>query len=315
MNILMTGATGFVGRALMARLLKKEAWRVRCAVRVAEGHLPAGVEGTVVGDIGPGTRWERSLPGVDVVIHLAARVHVMRDSAAHPLTEFRRVNRDGTIRLARAAANAGVHRLVFISSVKVNGESTSPGRPFRESDAPAPTDPYGISKSEAEAALFALGAESGMEICVIRPTLVYGRGAGGNFRSLVQWLDWGVPLPLGSVRDNRRSLLGIGNLVDLITTCVHHPAAANQVFLAGDGEDMSTTQLIQRLAIAMGRPARLIPVPPGLLTAAARLLGRRDVAQRLLGSLQVDIAKAGRLLCWKPPISVDEGFRLAVSLS
>jgi nucleoside-diphosphate-sugar epimerase len=228
------------------------------------------------------------------------------------LAEYRRVNVDGTLALARAAAQAGVRRFVFVSSIKVNGERTPPGRAFRADDAPAPADAYGVSKWEAEQGLFALSRETGMEVVVIRPPLVYGPGAKGNFAALVRWVARGVPLPLGAVRHNRRSLVGLDNLVDLIVTCLDHPGAANEVFLAADGEDLSTADLLRRVGRAMGHPARLLPVPVWVLQAAAASLGKRAVAERLLGSLQVDGSKAGELLGWEPPCMVDEGLRRAV---
>jgi len=244
---------------------------------------------------------------VDVVVHLAARVHVMRDAARDPITEYRRVNTEGTLNLARQAATAGAQRFVFLSSVKVNGETGS----FRESDVPAPSDAYGLSKYEAEQGLKEIAAETGMAVVIIRSPLVYGPDVQANFRALMRGLALGIPLPLAAV-DNRRSLVGLDNLVDLIVTCIEHPAAANETFFVSDGEDLSTPQLISRLARAMGRPARLIPLPPTLLTTGAMLLGKRDVAQRLLGSLQVDISKARRLLGWSPPVSLDEGLTRTV---
>jgi len=235
----------------------------------------------------------------------------MDDATRDPLAAFRAVNVAGTLRLARQAAEAGVRRFVFISSIKVNGEQTEPGQTFSAADAPDPQDPYGISKAEAEAGLMALAAETGMELVVIRPPLVYGPGVKANFLSMMHWLARGVPLPFGSVDDNQRSFVALDNLVDLIATCIDHPAAANQVFLAGDGEDLSTTALLRRLAAAMGVPARLLPVPVWALRTGARLVGKGAVFQRLCANLQVDISKARQVLGWNPPISVDEGLRRA----
>ena len=235
----------------------------------------------------------------------------MDDRSVHPLAEFRKSNVEGTLNLARQAASAGLRRFIFISSIKVNGESTSAGRYFCPFDAPAPEDPYGISKMEAERGLMQLASETGMEVVIIRPPLVYGPGVKGNFASLIKLMGKGLPLPLGAI-NNKRSLVGIDNLVDLIIRCIDHPAAANQVFLAGDGEDLSTTELLRGLAEAMGRAARLIPVPAALLSLGATLLGKRAVAQRLLGSLQVDISKTRQLLGWEPPVSVKEGLRRCV---
>lgn len=304
-RVLVTGATGFVGAALVPAL-RRRSWQVRAAVR-ATGRSASDDE-ALVGALDEAFDWAPALRGVDRVVHLAARVHVMQDTAADPLAEFRRTNVAGTLALARAAAEAGARRFVFVSSIKVNGEGTREGAPFGADDPPAPVDPYGVSKREAEDALFALGSETGMEIVVVRPPLVYGPGVKANFQAMMRWLMRGVPLPLGAVR-NRRTLVGIDNLVDLIATCLEHPAAAGEVFLAGDDEDLSTSELLRRLASALGVRARLLPVPAALLEAAAALLGKRAVAQRLCGNLQVDIGKARRLLGWAPPVPVDEGLR------
>jgi UDP-glucose 4-epimerase len=304
-RVLVTGATGFVGAALVPAL-QARGWRVRAAVR-SPGRTAADEE-TVVGSLGEPFDWAPALHGVDRVVHLAARVHVMQDTAADPLAEFRRTNVAGTLALARAAADAGVRRFVFVSSIKVNGEGTREGVPFTADDPPAPVDPYGVSKREAEHGLFEIGRDTGMEVVVVRPPLVYGPGVKANFQAMMRWLMRGVPLPLGAVR-NRRTLVGIDNLVDLIATCLEHPSAAGEVFLAGDDEDLSTSELLRRLASALGVRARLLPVPAALLETAAALLGKRAVAQRLCGNLQVDIGKARRLLGWAPPVPVDEGLR------
>lgn len=304
-RVMVTGATGFVGAALVPAL-QARGWRVRAAVR-SPGRTAADDE-VLVGSLGEPFDWAPVLRGVDRVVHLAARVHVMQDSASDPLAEFRRTNVAGSLSLARAAADAGVRRFVFVSSIKVNGEGTREGAPFGADDPPAPADPYGVSKREAEDALFQIGRDTGMEVVVVRPPLVYGPGVKANFQAMMRWLMRGVPLPLGAIR-NRRTLVGLDNLADLLVTCVEHPAAAGEIFLAGDGEDLSTTDLIRRLAAALGVRARLLPVPVALLEAAAALLGKRAVAQRLCGNLQVDIGKARRLLGWAPPVPVDEGLR------
>ena len=236
----------------------------------------------------------------------------MRDTSADPIAEFRRVNVEASMQLARQAAAGGVRRFIYVSSIKVNGESTALGRPFRAEDAPQLVDPYGISKHEAEQALRGLAASTGMELVVIRPPLVYGPGVRANFRSMMSWLQRGIPLPLGAI-DNRRSLVALDNLCNLIVTCVQHPAAAGRTFLAGDGEDVSTTELLKRLGRALGHPARLLPVPPVLLRTTLGLLGKGDIAQRLCDSLQVDIGPARELLGWRPPINLDEGLRLAAA--
>jgi nucleoside-diphosphate-sugar epimerase len=307
-RVLVTGATGFVGVALVSRLVDIGGFSVRAAVRRESREFPARIEQIVAGELTPSMDWQETLVGVDAVIHLAARVHVMADTATDPLTEFRRVNVEGTMNLARQAAAAGVRRFVFISSIKVNGESTPLNHPYSEEDTPVPVDPYGISKYETEEGLCRLATETGMEVVIIRPPLVYGPGVKANFQSMMRWLMCGVPLPLGGIH-NKRSLVALDNLVDLIVTCINHPAAANQIFLAGDGEDLSTTDLLKRMAKALGHPSRLIPVPVKVLELGAVLLGKRAVAQRLCGSLQVDISKARTLLGWNPPISVDEGLR------
>lgn len=264
-----------------------------------------------VGDIGPATDWTTVLNGVDCVVHLAARAHVMDDSAPEPLAAYREVNVAGTRRLAEQAAAAGVRRLVMVSSIKVNGERTAPGAPFLFSDPPAPEDAYGLSKWEAEQALWLVAAETGLEVVVVRPPLVYGPGARGNFQRLLRWVARGLPLPLGAV-ENRRSLVALDNLVDLLRVCIDHPAATGQTFLVSDGEDLSTPELIRRLAAAMGRKPRLLPVPPALLRLGGWLLGRSGEVARLLGSLQVDIAHTREILGWTPPISVQEGLRRTV---
>jgi nucleoside-diphosphate-sugar epimerase len=306
MSVLVTGASGFVGRAVMARLAG-DGHAVRAAVRRPMRDWPGVVEDVIVGDLTPTTRWHDALASVDTVIHLAARVHVMHDAAADPLAEFRRVNVEGTLNLARQAAAAGVSRFVFVSSVKVHGEAGT----FTEADLPAPADAYGVSKHEAEEGLRRIAADTGLEVAILRPPLVYGPGVKANFLSMMRIVARGIPLPFGAVR-NRRSLIALDNLVDVVLVCAVHPAAANQTFLVSDGEDLSTPDLIRRLARAMGRPARLVPVPMSLLSAGAAIVGRRAVAQRLFESLRVDIAKVRATLGWTPPISVDEGLRRAV---
>ena len=303
MNVLLTGSSGFLGRSLVARL-KREGYSLALAQR-SQPVEPSLIT-HMIGSLSADTNWTSALVAQQLVIHTAARAHVMRDKVANPLAEYRSVNVEGTLNLARQAAAAGVKRFVFISSIGVNGNIST--RPFRASDLPSPAEPYAQSKWEAEQGLIKLAAETGMEVVVIRPPLVYGSGAPGNFGRLVRWIEKGVPLPLGSIR-NKRSLVGIDNLVDLIIRCIDHPAAANQVFLAGDGEDLSTTELLRAVGMAMGKPARLIPVPVELLQFGATLLCKKAMAQRLLGSLQVDISKACELLDWKPPYTVKEGFR------
>ena len=306
--VLITGASGFVGAAVAARLVQLGCPNTRAAVRRAYTQLPLGVEGCVVPTLAADTDWTSALAGIDSVVHAAARVHVMRESATDPLDAFRRVNVEGTLNLARQAAQAGVRRFVFISSIKVNGESTQPGKPFKADDTPAPADPYGVSKHEAEQGLRKLARETGMEVVIIRPPLIYGAGVKANFLSMLRWLNKGIPLPLGAVR-NQRSLVAIGNLVDLVITCIDHPAAANQTFLVSDGQDLSTTEILRRLGNALGTKAWLLPLPKWLLVMAASALRKQSVAQRICGSLQVDISKNRELLGWTPPINMDEAMR------
>lgn len=309
-EILLTGATGFVGQALDARL-RSEGRRLLGTAR-RSGQLGTGTP-VAAAELRPDQDWSACLAHTRAVVHLAARVHVMDERAADPLAAFRLANTAGTLNLARQSAAAGVRRFVFVSSIKVNGEQTAPGRAFRFDDAPAPLDPYGVSKREAEEGLRALGATSGMEIVIVRPPLVYGPGVKANFAALMRAVRRGWPLPLGDVTANRRSLVALDNLVDLLVSCINHPAAAGQTFLVSDGEDLSTAELLRRMGQALGRPARLLPVPASLLEAGAALLGRRAMAQRLLGSLQVDIAHTCRTLGWAPPVSVDEGLRRAAT--
>ena len=306
-QVLITGASGFLGSRLIARLLLQPLVTVSGAVR----SKPASEHPWLipVGEINGNTDWSEALKGQCVIIHTAARAHIMDDTAADPLTEFRRVNVAGTLNLARQGAAANIRRFVFISSIKVNGEKTPSGACFTAEDSPAPEDSYGISKWEAEQGLQQIARETSMEVVIIRPPLVYGPGVKGNFATLAKLVAKGLPLPLGAIH-NKRSLVGLDNLVDLIITCIAHPNAANQVFLVSDSEDLSTAGLLRRVAIAMGKPSRLIPVPARLLQLGATLLGKKAVGQRLLWSLQVDISKTREMLDWEPPVSVDEGLRL-----
>ncbi len=302
-RVLVTGATGFVARALVPRL-EREGFRIVAALRTPR-EVPwlAAAERRLVGEIGPDTPWLNAFDDIDSVVHLAARVHVMRESSTDPLAAHRRTNAAGTAWLARNAAKAGVRRLVYVSTLKVNGETTT-DVPFTERDAPEPVDPYGISKWEGEQAIAAQAAENGLETVVIRPPLVYGPGIKGNMLRLFALCDRGIPLPLASVR-NRRSLIAAGNLADIIARCLDHPGAAGGTFLVCDGEDVSTPDLIRRIAAALGRPARLVPMPETVLRAAGRLTGKSDSVARLLDSLTLDDGKLRQLLDWTPPVSVD----------
>jgi nucleoside-diphosphate-sugar epimerase len=308
-RILVTGANGFIGKAVCADL-QSRGYEVLAAVRGAPPDAAnlAGVRYLPMGDIDPATDWSDALPGVGSVVHLAARVHLMRETAPDPLAEFRRVNVALTLNLARQAALSGVKRFIFVSSIKVNGESSPVGQPFTADDPPRPLDAYGVSKLEAEQALMELAATAGLEVVIIRPVLVYGPGVKANFEAMTRWVRKGVPLPFGALH-NQRSLVALDNLVDFIATCLIHPAAANQTFLVSDGEDLTVTNLLQRTAAAVGRQASLLPVPMVVLRILGRLLGKEPVIRRLCDTLQVDIEKNRRLLGWVPPVSVDTALR------
>ena len=306
---LVTGGSGFVGRALINRLTLIAGSTVIAPVRNVATKFPVGVRSIPFTNLDATFNWSDELKDVDCVVHAAARVHVMNDVSADPLAAFRKVNVEATLNLARQAAASGTKRFIFISSIKVNGEGAEPGTVYRADDVPAPIDPYGVSKLEAEQGLKELAAVTGMEVVIIRPVLVYGPGVKANFLSMMRWLYRGVPLPFGAVH-NQRSLVAIDNLVDLIVTCSDHPAAANQVFLVSDGEDVSTTQLLRKLAGALGKPARLLPIPVWLMRGAAALLGKRALSDRILGSLQVDISKNRQLLGWTPPVTLDKALSL-----
>ncbi|WP_234266972.1 UDP-glucose 4-epimerase family protein [Hydrogenophaga sp. NFH-34] len=295
----VTGATGFVGRALLGRLVR-DGRPVRALTRSG----PSAPGRVCIGDIGPDTDWRAALAGVRCVVHCAARVHVMADRHPDPLAAYRAVNTAGTERLARQAAQAGVRRLVLVSTVKVLGERSLPGRPLSANSPAQPEDPYGQSKHEAEQALWAVARESGLEVVVVRPPLVYGPGVGANFRALMRWVAQGRPLPLGAIR-NQRSLVGIHNLVDLLVRCTDHPQAPGRAWLVSDGHDLSTPDLVRAMAAATGRPARLWPVPVPALQLAGRLTGRAAAVARLTESLQVDISDTVRQLDWRPPYPVD----------
>ena len=302
MNVLVTGANGFIGRALCERLLA-EGCQVRGAVRAKVGRvaLPAGIEAVSIGSIGSDTEWGEALGDIDTVVHLAARVHVMDDAASDPLAAYKQVNVEGTKCLAIAAANAGVKRFVYISSVKVNGEGA--GKPYSEEDDVSPQDYYGISKWEAEQVLNDIAGKRGLEIVILRPPLVYGPEVMANFLRLVKLVKRGIPLPFGRVK-NRRSLIYIGNLVNAIITCMSNPNAAGKTYLVSDGEDVPTPDLIRRIAAASGRRALMLPVPVWMMRMAGRIIGRSDELERLFGSLTVDISKIRRELNWKPPFTM-----------
>lgn len=307
-KLVVTGANGFVGSALAARLLLNGEQVLGLRRNQEKQSFPT----VTLPSFDDMERLRPQLLDADVVIHCAARAHVMNDGAEDPLPLYRQVNRDMTLTIARLAAEVGVRRFLFLSSVKVNGESTSGRGPFQPDETSSPEDPYGLSKLEAEQGLQKIAHETGMEVVIIRPPLVYGSGVKGNFASMISLVNKGYPLPLGAI-DNKRSLVGLDNLVDLVITCIDHPAAANQVFFAADGEDLSTSELLRRVARAMGKPPRLIPVPSVVLKLSAMVLGKSALANRLLGSLQVDTSKNRDLLGWEPPHSVDEGLKRCFS--
>ena len=306
MRFLITGANGFVGKPLCAELLR-QGKTVRAAVRSANSPVE-NVEVAAVGSIDGNTDWSDALRGVDVVIHLAARVHVMKDTAVDPLAEFLKVNLYGTSNLAQQAARAGVKRLVYVSSVKVNGEQTTETQPFAESDEPDPQDPYAISKWRAEQDLQRIAQETGLEVVIVRPPLVYGPGVKGNFISLLAAIDRGIPLPLAGA-NNARSLVYVGNLSDALIACATHPAAAGQTYLVSDGEDVSTAMLVEKIARALGRNSQTFYFPPALLRAMAAVLGRAEQVDRLFGSLRVNDEKLRRELAWSPPYTLEQGLR------
>jgi nucleoside-diphosphate-sugar epimerase len=311
--ITVTGATGFVGQAVACELASRK-MRVRLVLRTENSALSPSdnnITNIAVGNISSRTDWTAAFAGVDCVIHCAARAHVMNEVGGDALALYRAVNVDGSQRLAEEAANAGVRRLVYLSSIKVNGEQTAFGEPFLFSDTPAPEDPYGFSKWEAEQALWDISAKTGLEVVVVRPPLVYGPGVKGNLARLLNLVRSGLPLPLGAVQ-NKRSLIGLDNLVDLLIRCVDHPAAAGQTFLVSDGEDLSTPDLIRHMAVAMGRSTRFFPVPVSLLRLAGSALFKRAEIERAVGSLQIDSGHTRQILGWTPPVSVQEGIRRMV---
>lgn len=309
--ILVTGANGFVGRHLCQKLLSAD-YSVRALSRKAFDH-----DTRLDLTISPGlfdseTIDNQLLCGVQTVIHLAARVHVMHDTSRDPLAEFRKVNVNATLALARQSAQAGVKRFIFLSSVKVNGEHTPAGHPFKETDAPNPLDAYGISKLQAEQGLLKIADETGMELVIIRPPLIYGPGVKANFASMINIIRRGIPLPLGAIH-NLRSFVYLGNLLDIMMLCISHPAAANQVFFVSDDQNISTTGLLQACAHAMGVPSRLVPLPKKFLNCMLCIVGKKNIAQRLCGNLQVDISKAKALLGWTPPFTFEDGLKATVS--
>lgn len=315
MRLLVTGASGFVGGAFCCAALKC-GFSVRAVYRHPSMNelgleKAPGYESLLGPDLSADGDWRSALAGVDAVVHTAARVHVISETKADAFTAYRKVNVEGTVNLARQSVQAGVRRFVFVSSIKVNGEATRPGQPFCAEDAPSSFDPYGLSKLEAEQRLLELSAETGIEVVIVRPPLIYGPGVKANFASMMRWVARGVPLPLGRIH-NARSMVALDNLLDLLITCLTHPAAAGQIFLVSDGEDVSTTELLRRTARAMDKKVILLPVPASWLKFGAAFLGKRAVAQRLCGSLQVDIGKTRHMLGWNPRLTLDQGLKQAV---
>ncbi|WP_415900111.1 UDP-glucose 4-epimerase family protein [Neptuniibacter sp. QD48_11] len=307
LNVLVTGGSGFVGNGLLDRLSRSDECEVLAATRSGFLAYPSIRLSDFTGE----TDWSDALSGIDVVIHAAARVHLMEDNEVNPLEAYRLVNVKATMNLAKQAVQAGVKRFIFISTIKVNGENTNLANNITADDHPCPQDFYSQSKWEAEKNLLSLSRDTGIEVVIIRPPLVYGPNVKGNFKSLINILRKGIPLPLGAIT-NKRSLVSLENLVDLIVVCIDHPKAANEVFLVSDGEDISTTVLLEKVSKCMGIRSRLIPVPVVFLRIIATLIGKKQLADRLLGSLQVDISKTRLLLGWNPPLTLDEGLALSI---
>ncbi|WP_201628765.1 hybrid nucleoside-diphosphate sugar epimerase/sugar transferase [Psychrobacter maritimus] len=307
-RLLLTGATGFVGSAIQKRIVADGNYDLTIAVRSIKEQSEA-VRIVKVDDLNTKTDWSEALKGVNVVVHSAARVHVMDDKSTDPLNEFRKVNVEGTLNLARQAVKAGVKRFIFISSIKVNGEDTELGKPYTEDSKPNPIDPYGISKYEAEQGLLELAENTPLEVVIIRPTLVYGENVKGNFHSLMKWTYKGVPLPIGGIKHNLRSLISVDNLVDFIVTCIEHKDAKNEVFLISDDDDISTADLLKEISKGLGVKNKAVNIPAKFINTAASAVGKSSVAQRLSGSLQVDISKAKTLLGWEPKYSTSESIQ------
>lgn len=310
MRILLTGASGFVGEALLQRLLTEQR-TVRIALRQPIDSLSPTIEQKTISGLTRKQDWSDIVKGTNTVIHCAARVHVMKEEANDPLTEFRKINVEGTIKLAQQAVEAGVNRFIFLSSIKVNGESTTLDHPFTSRDRPHPVDPYGVSKMEAEDALRELAIKTKMEIVIIRPVLVYGPKVKANFRQLVNIIAKGIPLPIASIK-NKRSLVSLENLVDLISTCIDHPGAAGETFLVSDGEDLSTSELARKIAHQLERPPRLLHFPISLLRFGAWTCRKTNISDRLIDSLQVDIQTTCDILSWHPPVSIDDALQKTI---
>ncbi|MCK1793567.1 UDP-glucose 4-epimerase family protein [Pseudomonas violetae] len=310
-TVLLTGASGFVGGAILREMAHRDIFNIKIATRDPMAVASTIFDSVLFRELDVQQCWAQALNGVDIIVHSAARVHVMNERAANPLAEFRKTNVEGTLNLARQAAGMGVKRFVFISSIKVNGEVTSSGCPYTAESLAAPVDEYGISKHEAEIGLLKIATDSHMQVVIIRPVLVYGPGVKANFLTMMRILEKNIPLPFGSI-DNRRSLVALDNLVDFVNVCLTHPAAANQIFLVSDGDDLSTTQLLKKLSRALGSHTILLPIPERLIRIASSIVGKAKLTDRLCGSLQVDITKNKTLLGWTPPVSVDDALNKTV---
>lgn len=311
-TILLTGANGFIGQALAQQLAHLDDVTLRLASR-SKNNLIMNSKHTVLSsmEMSSSTNWDMALDGCDIVIHTAARVHVMKETIDDPLAAFRAINVAATLHLAKKAAQKGIKRFIFISSIKVNGESTHLNQPFTAEDTPHPADFYAISKYEAELALQQLSTETQMEVVIIRPPLVYGPGVQGNFKRMIHWLKKGLPLPLGAIQ-NKRSFVSLDNLISLVVLCLHHPRAGNQVFLVSDGEDISTTVLLKKMGHVMDKSIYLIPIHQRLLYLLAILSNKKSIYERLCGSLQLDITKTCEMLNWTPRVSMDEALQTMV---
>lgn len=312
-NVLITGATGFLGKPLIKQLSNK--FTKRNIFPVIRKNFNSFYEFSpiVVDGINSTTDWSDKLQGIDCVIHCAARVHIINEVNEDPIEVFREVNVRGTLQLARSAAVSGVKRFIFISSIKVNGESTTGILPYQSSDTPNPEDPYGISKAEAEEGLKKLAEQTGMDVVVIRPPLVYGPGVKANFAAMLKLVSSGVPLPFGCIKNNQRSMVYVENLVSLIIECINNTNAANQTFLVSDDDDLSTKAFVQGLSKVFGKSCFMIPVPNTVLSLAGKALGKTAIIDRLCGSLQVDISYTKNTLNWQPPYSVEQGFVATVN--
>lgn len=310
-KVLVTGANGFLGKALVNQLEKLQKYQIRCVIR-SRINAKNSEKYALIKNIDGNTDWSEVLEAQTTVIHTAARAHVMKENTNDQIDLYRSTNVEGTLKLAQQAAAMGVKRFIFISSIKVSGEHTKEGMAFSHNDTPNPQDAYGYSKLDAELGLMEINKKTKMEVVIIRPPLIYGSGVKGNFSQLMKIIQKGIPLPFGSI-NNKRSLIGLDNLIDLIITCMGHPNAAGQILLASDGQDLSTTELLNCLAQALNMRPRLIKIPQKLLINVLKLFGKQDVSQRLFGSLQVDITRTRELLDWSPPYSVEEGMNKAFS--